>query len=81
MPEWSVEVLTSLGLPGLVIAALVWWVKKLDERLVTSQARIDALQNQRVEDAQKLAAGVVSLSEALDRQSAKLDAYLEKRIR
>lgn len=81
MPQWSVDVLTSLGLPGLVIAALAWWVKKLDERLVTSQARIDALQNQRVEDAQKLAAGVVSLGEALDRQSTRLDAYLEKRIR
>lgn len=81
MPESAVEVLTSLGLPGVVILAMGWWIYRQDAKILAQQARIDDLQEQRVQDAQKIAAGVASLTDALDRQSSKLESYLDRRVR
>jgi hypothetical protein len=81
MPQSAVDLLTNMGLPGLVILFLMFLIKKQDDRTIVLQSRIDSLQNQRVDDAQKLAAGVATLGEALDRQSEKLDAYLERKLR
>jgi uncharacterized membrane-anchored protein len=81
VPPAALDILTSMGLPGLVIFALGWWINRQDGRLVALQARIDDLQNKRVEDAQRIGADVVALSEALEKQSAKLEAYLERSSR
>lgn len=75
-----IDVLTSMGLPGLVIIALGWWINRQDGRLLALQARIDELQDKRVEDAQRISADVVALSDALEKQSLKLDTYLERKL-
>lgn len=81
MPENVVEVLTSMGLPGIVILSMGWWIYRQDVRASGLQKRVDDLQEQRVLDAQRIAVGVATLSEALDRQSTKLEAYLERKPR
>lgn len=80
MPESAVDVLTSLGLPGVVILALGWWIFRQDAKIQAQQVRIDELQELRVADAQRIAAGVATLSEALEKQSLKLDSYLDRRL-
>lgn len=79
MPESAVEILTNMGLPGLVILSLGWWINRQDSRIITLQQRIDTLQELRVEDAQRIAGAVATLGEALERQSNKLDVYLERK--
>lgn len=79
MPERAVEILTNMGLPGLVILALGWWINRQDSRIFMLQQRIDTLQELRVEDAQRIAGAVATLGEALERQSNKLDVYLERK--
>jgi hypothetical protein len=81
MPDTAIEILTSMGLPGVVILAMGWWIFRQDGRISALQTRLDSLQELRVQDAQRIAAGVASLSEALERQSAKLDAVMERRGR
>jgi hypothetical protein len=79
MPEAAIQVLTNLGLPGVVILAMGWWVYRLDSRITVLHKRIEDLQELRVQDAQRIAAEVANLSEALDRQSMKLEAVLLER--
>lgn len=62
-----------MGLPGIVILAMAWWIDRQDKRVVALQNRVDELQNKRVEDAQKMAGEALELSEALKGQTALLN--------
>lgn len=79
MPEAAVDFLTNLGLPGLVILGMGWVIREQDKRIASLQTALDTQKDLRLEDAQKLAGGVNLLTEALEKQSSKLDAYLESR--
>ncbi len=73
MPQPVVDILTTMGLPGLVILAMAWWIDRQDKRIVSLQALVNSLQDKRVEDAQKMAGEALELSDALKGQTALLN--------
>lgn len=73
MPQPVIDLLTHMGLPGLVILAMAWWIDRQDKRIVSLQAMVNALQEKRVEDAQKMAGEALELSDALKGQTALLN--------
>ncbi len=73
MPQAVLDALTHMGLPGLVILAMGWWIDRQDKRIVGLQTLVNTLQDKRVEDAQKMAGEALELSDALKGQTALLN--------
>jgi hypothetical protein len=69
VPQAVADFLLSMGLPGVVIGAMAWWVNRQDGRVVELQKRLEEVQSKRVEDAQKMAGEALELSDALERQT------------
>jgi Skp family chaperone for outer membrane proteins len=69
VPQAVFDVLTQMGLPGIVIISLGWWINRQDTRILQLQGKLDELQSKRVEDAQKMAGEALELSDALKRQT------------
>jgi hypothetical protein len=73
VPQAVLDALTHMGLPGLVILAMGWWIDRQDKRIVALQGLVNTLQDKRVEDAQKMAGEALELSDALKGQTALLN--------
>ena len=71
------DLLLNMGLPGLVILAMAWFILRLDARNTALQTKLDEVQSKRIEEAQKIAGQVVELSDVLEKQSQKLDQFLK----
>ena len=73
MPPEAWTTLTGLGLPGLCIGALVWYILRretsYETRILALQAELKAALTQRGDDAQKLAADALKLGDALEAQT------------
>jgi len=69
VPQAVLDTLTHMGLPGLVILGMGWWIDRQDKRIVALTTQVNELQQKRVEDAQKMAGEALELSDALNRQT------------
>jgi hypothetical protein len=63
--------LFSHGLPGVIILGMAWWIWRL-------QNKLNDVQEQRVEDAFRLAKAANTIAGALDRNTQTLNALLER---
>lgn len=79
MPPAVLDILTTMGLPGLVILGLCWWIERQDRRYISLQTRYDELQTKRTEDAQKMAGEALDLSDALKEQTKLLNDIKDRR--